>query len=206
MLMAKAWAHTPSIGRMGAPRPVCEVTRSAATDSPCLGSGSATKTLVHACVGRISVVAGTAHARCLWPLAVSYWAGVLPTTATEAGRALGPMLPSAEWERWPFCVVRDSCHAALPDQPGLPQIGSGRQTGGSRHYPYPLIIVVDEHYMVAGGAGPCRMNVSLSHRKSVDQMSLSRAHVEMEPSRAVRVQSYACRCRAEHPSRPRNCR
>ena len=32
------------------------------------------------------------------------------------------MLPSSARELWPFCVLRDSCHAALPDQPGLPPI------------------------------------------------------------------------------------
>jgi hypothetical protein len=39
---------------------------------------------------------------------------VLPVTAADAGRALGPMLPSSARELWPFCVLRDSCHAAVP--------------------------------------------------------------------------------------------
>ena len=106
---------------------------SAAADAACLGCGNATRTVVRSCIGRLSVVAGTAHARWCSPFAAVCWAEVLPVTATDAGRALGPMLPSSARERWPFCVLRDSCHAALPDQPGSPAIGSGRQTGGSRH-------------------------------------------------------------------------
>eukprot|EP01047_Picozoa_sp_COSAG01_P107481 COSAG01_NODE_36497_length_517_cov_0.308612_1_plen_117_part_10 len=95
-------------------RPVCGVARSAPADAACLGSGSATKTLVHACIGRLSVVAGTARARWFSPFAVVCWAEVLPVAAAEEGRALGPMLPASARERWPFCVLRDSCHAALP--------------------------------------------------------------------------------------------
>ena len=144
VLMAEAWARTPSIARTGMPIPVCEAARSAAADSPCLGSGSATKTLAHACIGRLSVVAGTARARWLRQLAAACWAEVLPVIASEAGRALGPMLPSSARERWPFCVLRESCHAALPDQPGLPPIGSGRPTGGSRHHPYPLGLAAED--------------------------------------------------------------
>ena len=99
------------------PRPVCEAARSAAADSPCLGGGSATKTLVHPCIGRLSVVAGTARARWLRQLAAVCWAEMLPATTSEAGRALGPMLPASARERWPFCVLRDSCHAAKLDKP-----------------------------------------------------------------------------------------
>ena len=65
VLMVEAWARTPSIGRTGMLRPVCGVARSAPADAACLGSGSATRTLVHACIGRLSVVAGTARARWL---------------------------------------------------------------------------------------------------------------------------------------------
>ena len=119
VLMAEAWARTPSIARTGMPRPVCEAARSAAANSPYLGSGSATKTLVHACIGRLSVVAGTARARWMWQLAAVCWAEMLPTTIVEADRVLGPMLPSSARELWPLCVLRDSCHAALPDQPGF---------------------------------------------------------------------------------------
>ena len=150
-------------------RPVCEAARSAAADSPCLGSGSATKTLVHPCVGRLFVVAGTACARWLRQLAAVCWAEMLPATITEADRALGPMLPSSARERWPFCVVHDSCHAPLLDQPGLPPIGSGRQTGGSRHHPYPLRRAGDGHCTDAAGPGPCCMGASWSNRKSLAQ-------------------------------------
>ena len=134
-LMAEAWVRTPSITRTGMPRPVCEAARSAAADSPCLGSGSATKTLAHACIGRLYVVAGAARARWMWQLAAVCWAEMLPIATAEADRGLGPMLPSSARELWPFCVLRDSCHAAVPDQPGLPPIGSGRRTGGSRRRP-----------------------------------------------------------------------
>ena len=76
-------------------------------------------------------------------LAAVCLAEVLPVTAADAGRALGPMLPSSARERWPFCVLRDSCHAALPDQPGSPSIGSGRWTGGSRRHPLLIRLATD---------------------------------------------------------------
>ena len=101
------------------PRPVCEAARSAAPDAPYLGSGSATKTLAHACIGRLSVVAGAARARWMWQLAAVCWAEMLPIATAEADRGLGPMLPSSARELWPFCVLRDSWHAALPDEPGF---------------------------------------------------------------------------------------
>ena len=124
-------------------RPVCGVARSAPADAACLGSGSATRTLVHACIGRLSVVAGTARARWLRQLAAVCWAEVLRDTTDEADRGLGPMLPSSAREFWPFCVLRDSCHAALPDQPGSPSIGSGRWTGGSRRRPLLIKLATD---------------------------------------------------------------
>jgi hypothetical protein len=49
MLMAEAWIQAHSIGRTGMRRPVYEAARSAAADSPCLGSGSVARTLVRAC-------------------------------------------------------------------------------------------------------------------------------------------------------------
>ena len=99
---------------------MCLAARSAAAYAACLGSGSAAKTLVHACIGRLSEPAGTGHARWLWRLAGSCCAQMLPDIVAEGGRALGPMLPSSAWELWPFFVLRDSCHAAPPDEPGLP--------------------------------------------------------------------------------------
>ena len=83
-------------------RPVCEAPRSAAADSPCLGSGSATKTLVHPCIGRLSVVAGAACTRWLWQLAEVCWGEVLPVTTAEVGRALGPLLTSSARALLPF--------------------------------------------------------------------------------------------------------
>ena len=171
--MAEAWVRAPSNQITAPSNPVCEAARSAAAKSPCLGSGGATKTLVRACIGRVCVVAGTARARWLWQLAAVCWAEEPPATATEAERALGPMLPASARERWPFCVVRDSCHAALPDQPGVPPIGSGRRTGGSRRRPRTLRLAVGGHSMDAAGAGPCSMGVSLSNRESVPQTCLS---------------------------------
>ena len=116
VLMVEAWVQAPSIGRTGVPGGLCEAARTAAADSLCLGSGSTAKTLVRPCIRRLSVVAGTARARCLRQLAAVRWAEVIPITTTKAGRALGPMLPASARERWPYCVLRDSCHAALPDQ------------------------------------------------------------------------------------------
>ena len=177
--MAEAWSRTPSIARTGMPRPVCEAARSDAADSPCLGGGSATKILARACIGRLSAGAGTARARWMWQLAAVCWAEVLPFTTAEVGRALGPMLPASAWERWPFSVVRDSCHAALPDQPGLPPIGSGRRTGGSRRHPYPFRTAADGHCVDAAGAGPCHVGVLVPARKSAFPVRLSHGLPEM---------------------------
>jgi hypothetical protein len=142
VLMSGAWVRASSIGRTGAPEALCEAAASAAADTACLGCGSATKTQVRPCFGRLSMVAGTGCARWLWKVAAARWAEMLPFIAAEAGRALGHMPPASAPERWPFFVLRDSCHAALPDQPGLPSIGSGRQTGGSRYHPRPLRLLV----------------------------------------------------------------
>eukprot|EP01043_Picozoa_sp_COSAG02_P047608 COSAG02_NODE_4582_length_5188_cov_2.108166_4_plen_292_part_00 len=206
VLMAGAWVRAPSIGRTGASRALCEVARSAAADSPCLGSGSSAKTRARPCIRRLSMVAGTARARWLRQLAAACWAETLPATATEADRALGPMLPASARERWPFCVVRDPCHAALPDQPGLPSIGSRRRTGGSRRRPRVLRLAVDQHCMHSAGAWPCCVGVILSTRTSVAQTSLTHARPEMEPLRAVRVQLCAFRRRSGRAGRPRSCR
>ena len=125
------------------PRPNDEAARSAAADSAILGSGSTAKTPVHQRIGRLCVVVGTGRARCLWKVVAVCWANALPAIVAETGRALGPMLPASAWEPWPFCVVRESCHAAVPDQPGLPSIGSGRWTGGSRRRPRPIRLATD---------------------------------------------------------------
>ena len=169
VLMAKAWVRTHSIGRTGPHRPACEAATSATADAACLGCGNAARTVVRVCIGRLSVVAGTAHARWCSPSAAVCWAEVLPVITADAGRALGPMLPSSARERWPFCVLRDSCHAALPDQPGSPSIGSGRWTGGSRHHPRLVRLANDRHFMDAVGAWPCCVGMSLSNRKSAAQ-------------------------------------
>ena len=93
--------------------------RSAAAYAACLSSGSAGKTLVHACIGRLSEPAGTGRARGLWRLAGSCRAEMPRVASAKADKALGPMLPSSARELWPFFVLRDSCHAALPKEPSL---------------------------------------------------------------------------------------
>ena len=108
-----------------------------------------------ACIGRLSAVVGTGRARCLWKVVAVCWANALPITASEADRALGPMLPTSAWEPWPFCVVRESCHAAMPDQPGLPSIGSGRRTGGSRRRPRLPRLATDCYCIDPAAARPC---------------------------------------------------
>ena len=108
VLMPGAWARTPLIGKMGASRALREAARSAAADSLCLASGGTANTLICPCVGRLSMVAGTARARWLWQPAAASGADVLLSIAADAGRSLGPMLPSSARERWPFFVARDS--------------------------------------------------------------------------------------------------
>ena len=173
VLMARAWVRTPSIERTGAFRALYEAARSAVANSLCLGSGSTAKTQVRLCIRRLSVVAGTAHVRWLWQPASICWAAVIPVIATDAGRALGPMLPASARERWPFFVVRDSCHAALLDQPGLPLIASGRWTSGSRRHPRPLRLAIGRHFIDVVGAGPCHVWVLLPARKSVGRTAPS---------------------------------
>eukprot|EP01043_Picozoa_sp_COSAG02_P047415 COSAG02_NODE_4544_length_5228_cov_8.569117_6_plen_213_part_00 len=151
-------------------------------------------------------MAGTARARWYFPFVAVCWAETLPVTASKAGRALGPILPASAWECWPFCVLRDSCHAALPHQPGLLPIGSGRRTGGSRHHPYPFIPAANIHCIDAGGAGPCCVDVSQSTRQSPAQTAHLHAFPKMWLSRALRVLLCAFRRRAERPGRSGSCR
>ncbi len=141
--MAGAWVRAPSIGRIAPFRALRAATTSAVADVARLGCGSAARIMLRLCIGRLSLVAGTARARWCSPFAAVCWAPVLPVKASEAGRALGPMLPASERERWPVRVLRGSCHAALPDRPGLPPNGSGRWTGGSRRRPRLLRLAVD---------------------------------------------------------------
>ena len=159
-----------------------------------------------ACIGRLSAAVGTGRARCLWKAAAVCWAEVLPVIAADAGRALGPMLPSSAREPWPFCVLRDSCHAALPDQPDLPSIGSGRRTGGSRRRPRLPRLATDCYCMDPAAAWPCCVAVFQSNRKSAAQTAFMHACLEIEPSRAVCVRLCAYRQRAEHSGRLRSCR
>ena len=167
------------------PRPNDEAARSAAADSACLGSGSTARHRFTACIGRLSAAVGTGRARCLWKAAAVCWAEVLPFLAADACRALGPMLLSSAREPWPFFVLRDSCHAALPDQPGSPSIGSGRWTGGSRRRPHLIRLATGGHCMDDVGAWPCCVGMSLSNRKSAAQNGPLPRLPKIEPSRDV---------------------
>eukprot|EP01043_Picozoa_sp_COSAG02_P027512 COSAG02_NODE_1628_length_11586_cov_3.954644_4_plen_257_part_00 len=206
VLMAEAWVRTHSIGRTGPHRPTCKAATSAMADAACLGCGNAVRTVVRVCIGRLSVVARTAHARWCSPFAAVCLAEVLPVITADAGRALGPMLPSSARECWPFCVLRDSCHAALPDQPGSPSIGSGRWTGGSRRRPHLIRLANGRHFMDDVGAWPCCVGMSLSNRKSTAQNGPLPRLPKIEPSRDVCVQLRAFRRHAERPCRSRSCR
>ena len=188
------------------PRPTDEAARSATADSACLDSGSTTRHRFTTCIGRLSAVVGTGRARCLWKAVAVCWADALPVTASEADRALRPMLPSSEWEPWPFCVVRESCPAAVPDQPGLPSIGSGRRTGGSRRRPRLPRLATDYYYIDPAAARPCCVAVFQSKFKSAAQMATMHACLKIEPSRAGCVRLCAYRQRAEHSGRLRSCR
>ena len=152
---------------MNVSKPPCQATQSATANTACLGCGSAARTLVRPCKGRFTVVAWTAHARWCSPFAAVCWAETLPVIAAEAGRALGPVLPSSAREHWPFCVLRDSCHAALPDQPGSPSIGSGRWTGGSCRRPRVLRIISNDHCVDAVGILPSCESAPQSGREKV---------------------------------------
>ena len=99
MLMVGAWVRAPSIRRSEPPGAVCLAARSAAACAPCLGSGSDAKSLARACIGRPLEPAGTGRPRWLWRVAGSSCAEMLPITAAEAGKALGPMLPASARER-----------------------------------------------------------------------------------------------------------
>ena len=158
-----------------------------------------------ACIGRLSAAVGTGRARCLWKAAAVCWAEILPVIAADVGRALGPMLPSSARERWPFCVLRDSCHAALPYQPGSPSIGSGRWTGGSRRRPHLIRLATGGHCMDDVGAWPCCVGMSLSNRKSAPQNGPFPRLPKIEPSRDGCVRLCAYRQRAKHSGRLRSC-
>ena len=120
MLMVGARVQAPSIGRLESCGAVCVPARSAAAYVACLGRGSARKTLVASASNHSS-----AAVRSRLELAVGGGAGgccteMLPGTYVEADRAFGPILPPSARERWSFFVLRDSCHAALQDEPSLP--------------------------------------------------------------------------------------
>ena len=106
-------------------RAVCEVVSACVVWAMCSGRGSAPIPDVQQCIAHLCVVAGTDGIRCLRQLAIAHWAQTLPITATEGGRVLRPMIPAPAQEPRPFCVLCDSCHAALSDQPGSPQIRLG---------------------------------------------------------------------------------
>ena len=61
-------------------------------------------------------------------------------------------------------MLGDSCHAALPDQPVLPQIDSWLSTGGSRRHPCPIRLVADASSVDTAGVVAC-VGAPLSDRK-----------------------------------------
>ena len=145
--------------------------------------------MVRVCIGRLSVVGGTARARWCSPFTAVCWANALPVTAAEAGRALGPMLPSSAWERWPFCVLRDSCHAVLPDQQGSPAIGSGRWTGGSRRRPRLINLQrIDNSWMMWVSGGATWACVCQIASQQLERPSLTPA------PKSSRLELYVCNC------------
>ena len=104
---------------------MCEAVTAYVVSAACFGRGSAPAPDVQQCIAHLCVVAGTGGIRCLRQLAIAHWAQTLPITATEGGRVLRPMIPAPAQEPRPFCVLCDSCHAALSDQPGSAQIRLG---------------------------------------------------------------------------------
>ena len=104
---------------------VCASVTACVVWAACFGRGTVAKTRVQQCIAHLCVVAGTGGIRCLRQLAIAHWAQTLPITATEGGRVLRPMILAPAQEPRPFCVLCDSCHAALSDQPGSPQIRLG---------------------------------------------------------------------------------
>ena len=119
-------------------RAVCEVVSACVVWATCSGRGSAPISDVQQCIAHLCVVAGTGGIRCLRQLAIAHWAQTLPITATEGGRVLRPMILAPAQEPRPFCVLCDSCHAALSDQPGSQQIRLG--TPGRWLLPPPKLI------------------------------------------------------------------
>ena len=99
-----------------------------------------------------------------------------------------------------------SCHAAMLDQPGLPSIGSGRRTGGSRRRPHLPDLPLTVYCIDPAAARPCCVAVFQSNRKSAAQTATMHACLKIEPSRAGCVRLCAYRQRAEHSGRLRSCR
>ena len=64
-MLPGTYVRAPSIERTEARRALCEAARPAAADATWLGGGGDAETLVRPCVGRLSMVAGTARACCL---------------------------------------------------------------------------------------------------------------------------------------------
>ena len=148
-------------------------------DTACLGIGSASQNWFATCIGRLSVAAGTGPTNQLWQAAVACRAETLCTTSIEQGRALGPMHPVSARERWPFCVLRDSCLGAVPDQPEVAAYGLGTLKWWRSPPPTPLKHASNEPPVDSAGAGPCHVGVPLSDRNSVAQTPLCPVWAEM---------------------------
>ena len=166
VLMAEAWARTPSIARTGMPRPVCEAARSAAADSPYLGSGSATKHWFTRASDaspwwlRLPALAGCGSL----PRSVGLRCSPPQSSRQTGGSDLCSFHQHASSGHSACFVIRVTQLCRISQV--LPPIGSKRRTGSSCHHPYPLKLAADGHCMDATDAGPCCMGVSLSNRKS----------------------------------------
>ena len=107
------------------------------------GRGSVAKTRVQQCIAHLCVVAGTGRARFPRQLAVAHWAERLPIIAADGGRVLRPMLLASAQEPRPFCLICDTCHAALSDRSGAPQIWLGTPDRWLSPPPKPVSLATD---------------------------------------------------------------
>ena len=137
VLMVEAWARTPSIGRTGMLRPVCEVARSAPADAACLGSGSATRTpFTRASDAAPSWLGLPTLAGCgSLPRSVGLRCSRPQLPMQTGGSSLCSRHQHASSGHSVCFVIRVTQLCQISQF--LPPIGSGRRTGGSRHHPYP---------------------------------------------------------------------
>ena len=88
-------------------------------------------------------------------------------------------------------MLRDSCHAARPDQPGLSQIGSDLSTGGSCRHPCPLRLVTGSSSIDAAGAVASCAGAPLSGRTKGVQNA---PRLTSMRAQCCRVELFECSC------------